>query len=139
MGINKDIWDEAELMAQNQQSVKSSENYLGEEYAANLVEAVESKILAGKRFSDQDKQNLISLLSYFEESRAIVLMSELESISPNLLPQIFEVINESDARSAPKALEFAKKIMRNYRKSVLPRVFSKERLSLALKEIKKDI
>lgn len=81
--------------------------------------------------------NFISALAYFNTSNVMKLLADLEETSPQLVNELLKyIMSIQDSGSSLVQRLFAERLLYTYRISIIPLIFSKERLDALDQTIK---
>lgn len=84
-----------------------------------------------------DFDNFISALAYFNTSNVMTLLAELEETNPKLVSELLKyIMSIQDSGSSLVQRLFAERLLYTYRISIIPLIFSKERLDALDQTIK---
>jgi len=106
-----------------------------------VVQKVKDLFTSIKEELDNNKSinfdNFISALAYFNTSSVMKLLSDLEESNPQLVSALLKyIISIQDSGSSLVQRLFAERLLYTYRISIIPMIFSKERLDALDQTIK---
>lgn len=106
-----------------------------------VVQKVKDLFTSIKEELDNNKainfDNFISALAYFNTSSVMKLLSDLEESNPQLVSALLKyIISIQDSGSSLVQRLFAERLLYTYRISIIPMIFSKERLDALDQTIK---
>lgn len=139
--ITQDILDFAKSAKQNRPDLikllEEQENWTIEE--SEIQEKIDHLITNWEEISeskDIKKDRIIKLLSYISTGDMIHFISSLEKIDKDFIEALMNSVNQLNENEMPIfSMLFARRLLVIYRLSILPKIFSEDRLKALEKEI----
>lgn len=139
--ITQDILDFAKSTKQNRPDLikllEEQENWTIEE--SEIQEKIDHLITNWEEISeskDIKKDRIIKLLSYISTGDMIHFISSLEKIDKDFIEALMNSVNQLNENEMPIfSMLFARRLLVIYRLSILPKIFSEDRLKALEKEI----